>query len=202
MVSNNAVKTNSVAEAVSTFLEALGDRLGTRFEGENFKDTPQRVARMYDEILGGHIDTEEQVTKILSSAFPCTNNSLVLVRDIETFSLCPHHLLPVRYKVHVAYIPGKKVLGLSKLARLADVLSRRLVLQEQLTEDVTENLMRVNGCQGAACVVEGTHYCMVMRGVKQSQATTITSSLKGAFLQESTRAELFDAIYGQGRRAL
>lgn len=186
---------DKLEEGARTILEGLRE-LGLNIDDENFKGTPARVARMYREVLAGIGDTEKEVEHILSSAFPCQNNNLVLVRDIEAFSLCPHHLLPVHYNIHVAYLPNGKVIGLSKLARLVDVLARRPVLQEQLVEDISTSLMRIEGCMGAACIAEGVHYCMVMRGVKQSRAKTVASSMKGAFLTEDQiKQELLKLVF-------
>ncbi len=176
-------------------LQALSEELGLDLNDENFDDTPARISRMYREILSGLKDTDKQVEKILNSAFPCNNDQLVLVKDIEAFSICPHHFLPVHYKIHIAYIPSVRVVGLSKLARLANILAKRPVLQEQFVEDVSSSLMKIEGCLGAACIAEGAHYCMVMRGVRQSQSRTITSSLKGVFLEDAgARQELMQLI--------
>ncbi len=181
--------------AAWNLLQALSEELGLDLNDENFDDTPARISRMYREILSGLKDTDKQVEKILNSAFPCNNDQLVLVKDIEAFSMCPHHFLPVHYKIHIAYIPSVRVVGLSKLARLANILVKRPVLQEQFVEDVSSSLMKIEGCLGAACIAEGAHYCMVMRGVRQSQSRTITSSLKGVFLEDArARQELMQLI--------
>jgi len=181
--------------AAWNLLQALREELGLDLNDENFDDTPARISRMYREILSGLKDTDKQVEKILNSAFPCNNDQLVLVKDIEAFSMCPHHFLPVHYKIHIAYIPSVRVVGLSKLARLANILAKRPVLQEQFVEDVSSNLMKIEGCLGAACIAEGAHYCMVMRGVRQGQSRTITSSLKGVFLEDArARQELVQLI--------
>lgn len=181
--------------AAWNLLQALSEELGLNLNDENFNDTPARISRMYREILSGLKDTDKQVEEILNSAFPCNNDQLVLVKDIEAFSICPHHFLPVHYKIHIAYIPSVRVVGLSKLARLANVLAKRPVLQEQFVEDVSSSLMKIEGCLGAACIAEGAHYCMVMRGVRQSQSRTITSSLKGVFLEDArARQELMQLI--------
>lgn len=194
-IRNNAVSQDPIQRACQDLLMAISFELGLDLSDENFFDTPERMSRMYREILSGLKDTDKQVEKILNSAFPCNNDQLVLIRDIETFSLCPHHFLPVHYKIHVAYIPSEKVIGLSKLTRLANILAKRPVLQEQLVDDISSNLMKINGAVGAACVAEGTHYCMAMRGVKQSQSTTITSSLKGVFIKDDkARNELMDLL--------
>jgi len=181
--------------AAWNLLQALREELGLDLNDENFDDTPARISRMYREILSGLKDTDKQVEKILNSAFPCNNDQLVLVKDIEAFSMCPHHFLPVHYKIHIAYIPSVRVVGLSKLARLANILAKRPVLQEQFVEDVSSSLMKIEGCLGAACIAEGAHYCMVMRGVRQGQSRTITSSLKGVFLEDArARQELMQLI--------
>lgn len=162
------------------------DGLGVNSDDLNFKDTPSRVARAYQEILGGMENTEKQIKEILSSSFPSEFSQMVLLNNIRAFSFCPHHLLPVDYQVTVAYIPSEngEVLGISKLGRLVTTLAKRPVLQEQLTEDITKHLMGIKGVVGAGCVVKGIHYCMVMRGAKQSEAVTITSSLKGSILTD------------------
>lgn len=192
---NKSTKVDQIEFAARYFLQSLSEELGLDLTDENFNDTPARISRMYREILSGLEDTDGQVEKILNSAFPCDNDQLILVKDIEAFSICPHHFLPVHYKIHIAYIPSIQVVGLSKLARLANILAKRPVLQEQFVEDISSNLMKIEGCLGAACIAEGIHYCMVMRGVKQSQSRTITSSLKGAFLEDAcARQELMQLI--------
>jgi len=189
-----------IREGAEKLLEGISKELGLDLQNENFADTPARMSRMYREILSGVDRTDEQVEGILKSAFPCDNDQLVLIKDIEAFSLCPHHFLPVHYKIHVAYIPSGEVIGLSKLSRLVNILACRPVLQEQFVNDVSDNLMKIKGTVGAACIAEGEHYCMTMRGVKQSQAKTITSSLKGVFLEgnghkaQQARQELLQLI--------
>lgn len=174
-------------------LKGMKNRFGLNLEDPNFTDTPKRVSRMYDEIFSGIKDTDEQVKKILDSSFPSNYDQMILLRDIETFSMCPHHFLPVHYHISVAYIPSEKgrVLGISKLARLAEILAKRPILQEQLTDDITRYLMSLEGCRGAACIVKGVHYCMVMRGVRKPTTTTITSSLKGVFLNKPEARQEF-----------
>jgi len=189
---------DSIEKGVALILEGLKERYDLDTSDGNFTDTPKRVSKMYEELFAGIENTDEQVKAILDSAFPCDYNNLILMKDVEAFSMCPHHFLPVQYNVHVAYIPAKKrgrVIGLSKLARLVDILARRPVLQEQFVDDVTEGLMKIPGCVGAACIAEGKHFCMIMRGVKQSHANTVTSSLKGDFFgNPEARQELLDLI--------
>lgn len=188
---------SSVERGVQWILKGLKDDYGLDLQDENFTDTPKRIARAYAEIFEGVKNTEVQVQNVLCSAFPCEYDQLILAKDIEVFSMCPHHFLPVQYKIHAAYIPseGGSVIGISKLSRLVEILAKRPVLQEQLVEDVTKYLMRLDGCSGAACIAEGIHFCMAMRGVKQHNSKTITSSLKGVFFDEpETRAELLQLI--------
>lgn len=192
---SESLRDDPIQEASWNLLLSISAELGLDLDDINFADTPARMSRMYREILSGLPDTDAQVKKILNSAFPCDNDQLVLVKDVEAFSICPHHFLPVHYKIHIAYIPSTQVVGLSKLARLANILAKRPVLQEQFVEDVSSNLMKIEGCLGAACIAEGTHYCMVMRGVRQSQSRTITSSLKGVFLEDArARQELMQLV--------
>lgn len=182
----------TIERAMEYMFEGLKDELGLDITDENFRETPQRVSRMYKEIFAGVPNTERQVQDILQSAFPCDRDSMIVMKDVETFSMCPHHFLPVHYIVHVGYIPaGKKVLGISKLIRLVDILAKRPVLQEQFVEDVTQYLMTIDGCEGAVCIAEGKHYCMGMRGVKRPGATTTTSSMRGAFIRSPGVREEF-----------
>lgn len=187
---------NDIEKGIHLVFKGLKKEFGLDLNDENFKDTPKRIARAYYEIFYGIKNTNEQVKNILASSFLSSNNEIVLVKDIRVFSMCPHHLLPVDYKVHVAYIPNGKVLGISKLARLAEILAKRPVLQEKFVNDVTEALQQINPL-GAACLAEGRHYCMIMRGICQPNAVTVTSSLKGVFFEEeSARQELMKLIKG------
>jgi GTP cyclohydrolase I len=187
-----------VEKGVHLILKGLKNELGLNLKDENFKDTPKRVARAYAEIFSGVKGTRQQINEILESAFPCEFDSMVVASDIEVFSMCPHHLLPVHYKISAAYIPSKehgKVIGISKLSRIVEILAKRPVLQEQLSIDITKALMRLKGCKGAAAVVDGVHYCMVMRGVKQTLSHTKTSSVRGEFnINASTRSEFMHLI--------
>jgi GTP cyclohydrolase I len=170
---------------------------GIDVSNENFTETPSRVRRAYSEIFAGAARTEEKVSKILASGFPCQSSEMVIVRDVRVFSMCPHHLLPVDYNIHVAYIPsvGGRVLGISKLPRLVELLAKRPVLQEELVFDVTNKLMTVAGVEGAACLAYGTHYCMAMRGAKQENAVTITSSMTGLFMDDpAVRSEFLSLV--------
>lgn len=184
---------DKITRGMSIILLGMSEKYGLDLRDDNFTGTPNRVMKMFDELFSGMQNTEEQIKEILDSSFPSDYNQMVMLKNVETFSMCPHHFLPVHYFISMAYIPSKtgKVLGISKLARLAEILSRRPVLQEQLTEDITKYLMEIKGSEGAACIVKGVHYCMVMRGIKKANATTITSSLKGAFYNDSTARQEF-----------
>ena len=144
------------------------------FDGANFDETPQRVAKMWDNFL--------HVEKPILRAFPTTNNEMVVLKGIELWGFCPHHLLPIKYILKIGYIPSDKVLGLSKLARLAKYCISRLPLQEDLPYLITDELQRVLKPLGCGCQVNGYHLCIAMRGVEQDKATFITTSLKGIML--------------------
>jgi len=159
----------------------------------SLKETPKRVARMYEEILSGIGQDPE---KIIGKFFYEEFNELVLVKDIPFYSLCEHHLLPFFGKVHIAYLPdGKKVIGISKLARLVDVFTKRLQLQERMTNQIADTIMKVLTPQGSMVVVEGEHLCMVMRGIKKPGSKIVTSAMRGIFLRDlRTRGEALNLI--------
>ncbi len=181
-----------IAKAVRKTLESIGEDP----HREGLRDTPVRVARMYDELTAGyHVDP---VSLINGALFEVEYSEMVIVKDIDFYSLCEHHLLPFFGKVHVAYIPKKKVLGLSKIPRMVDMFARRLQVQERMTQQIADFLEEVVKPLGVAVVVEGAHMCSMMRGVKKANATMITSALSGAFKNNpKTRAEFMEHI---GRR--
>jgi GTP cyclohydrolase I len=185
-----------IQEGTYLMLQGLADYIGIDPEDENFKDTPSRVARSYEEIFAGGADTEKQIANILKTGFPGEGyDEIILVKGIKTFSMCPHHFLPVEYDIDIAYIPGEDniVLGISKLPRIAQILSKRPVLQESLTKDIGEALQAIKPL-GVAVRVSGIHYCMRMRGVKV-QSATITSYVTGCFREKpEARAEFFNLI--------
>lgn len=181
---------------VKALLVALSEELGLNLVDPNFKDTPQRVANTYKELLSGTKDTKKQIDAILEKRFPSTGyRGIIFSPNILTYSLCPHHLLPVKYVTALGYIPSDSgfVLGASKLARVVEVLSHRAVLQEKFTTDVVNYLDAIKP-KGIAVVVSGEHYCMRARGVKQ-QATFETSAVTGVFKQiPEARKEFFDLL--------
>lgn len=173
------------------------EAMGMDVDIANFGGTPKRVGRAYYEIFAGCENTDKQVEDILKTAFPCEGDvGMIVEGPITTFSMCPHHLLPVEYQIYVGYIPKENqgVLGLSKLARLAEVYSKRPVLQEQLGKDIVSALGSLN-VDGAACFIRGKHMCMRMRGIKKPEASTTTCALYGSFKEDqSTREEFYNVI--------
>lgn len=169
--------------------------IGEDPDREGLKDTPSRVVRSYRELFGGYkIHPETLLTTFEDGA--C--DELVLLKDIEFFSFCEHHLLPFMGYAHVAYVPNGKVIGLSKLARLVDVYSRRLQIQERLTQQITAALDLYLQPKGSACVVQAHHSCMSCRGVRKRETVMVTSSLTGVFKEDSsTRAEFMSMIHGR-----
>jgi len=178
-----------VEEAVQAILTSVGED-PTR---DGLLHTPERVARMYEELLSGyHIDP---ITTINHALFDVDYDEMVVVKDIEYYSLCEHHLLPFYGRVHIAYLPKGKVLGLSKIPRVVDMFARRLQVQERMTKQIADFLNEVLHPLGVAVVVEGAHLCSMMRGVKKANARMVTSALIGRFKSDArTRAEFFNHI--------
>lgn len=160
--------------AVRMFLEAVGEDP----DRPALLGTPDRVARMAEELFGG---TDAAAEKALSVTFDCTNDDLVLEKDIQFYSLCEHHLLPFYGKAHIAYLPSGRVAGLSKLARAVEAYARRAQIQEQLTEQIASAMMKYLKPRGVMVVVEAEHMCMTMRGVKKPGTKTLTYVCKGEF---------------------
>ena len=175
--------------AVRELLAAIGEDP----EREGLKDTPARVARAYAELTAGLRMTPEDV---LTTTFDIGHDEMVLVRDIELWSMCEHHLVPFTGVAHVGYIPSHdgRITGLSKLARLVDVFARRPQVQERLTTLVADSLMRILQPRGAIVVVECEHLCMSMRGIRKPGALTITSAVRGQLRDPTTRAEAMSLI--------
>jgi GTP cyclohydrolase I len=181
--------------AVRELLIAIGEDP----EREGLRETPARVARAYAELTQGLRQTAHDV---LRTTFDLGHEEMVLVRDIELWSMCEHHLVPFTGVAHVGYIPAEtgKITGLSKLARLVDVYAKRPQVQERLTTQVADSLMEILEARGVIVVIEAEHLCMTMRGVRKAGARTITSAVRGAFLtQQATRAEAM-ALISSGAR--
>ena len=186
--------TGDIECAVRDILEAIGEDV----EREGLLNTPARVSRMYQELTAGyHVDP---VRLINDAIFDVQYDQMVIVRDIDFYSLCEHHLLPFLGQAHVAYIPDGKVIGLSKIPRIVEMFARRLQLQERLTEEIARFLDKTLHPLGVAVVAEGLHMCSAMRGVKKANARMVTSAMLGVFKENSTtRHEFFEHI---GRRHL
>jgi GTP cyclohydrolase I len=179
------------AAAVRELLLAVGedpDRAG-------LEDTPQRVARSFRELLNG---MGRSGSEVLSTTFDLAHEEMVLVRDIEVYSLCEHHMVPFHGVAHVGYIPAAdgRITGLSKLARLVDIYSHRLQVQERMTSQIADDLMNALGARGAIVVVDCEHLCMAMRGVRKPGARTLTSAVRGLLKEPVTRAEAMSLILG------
>ncbi|WP_027632364.1 GTP cyclohydrolase I FolE [Clostridium hydrogeniformans] len=174
-----------IKEGVKLIIEAIGEDPNR----EGLQETPDRIARMYKEVFGGlYEDSKEH----LSKSFTVEEDNIVIERDITYYSMCEHHFLPFFGKAHIAYIPNGKVAGLSKLARTVDVFSKRPQLQEKLTSDIGEAIMKHLDAKGVMVMVEGEHLCMTMRGVKKPGSKTVTLCYKGEF---ETNKDLRDEVY-------
>lgn len=160
---------------------------------EGLLKTPSRVRKAYEFMFGGY---KEDAREILESAmFTSSNDEMVLIKDIEFYSTCEHHLLPIIGRAHIAYIPDGRVVGLSKIPRIVDVYARRMQIQEQLTEQIADAIMEAIKPKGVAVVIQARHMCMEMRGVEKINSTTTSSALRGLFKKdEKTRAEFFSLI--------
>lgn len=191
---NRAFGLPKVEKAITDLLTALAEEYGIDPKDENFIGTPKRVSRLFCEIFEGMVDTENEVEEILSAAYEQKYDEMVTVGPIETFAVCPHHLLPVEVISYVGYIPNGKVLGLSKLARLVQLLSAQPILQEKLTVDITDKLMDVLGAKGAGCVIRARHFCMCMRGARSRNSWTATSSMVGVLRDKPEARQEFLAL--------
>jgi GTP cyclohydrolase IA len=179
-----------VEEGIRLVLEGIGEDPGR----DGLKETPRRVADMYREVFSG---LREDPDAVVDAVFDVGHDEMIMVRDIPLYAQCEHHLVPFVGKAHVAYVPGKdgRITGLSKLARLVDVLCRRPQVQERLTTEVAEVLERVLKPRGVFVVVEAEHLCMSMRGVKKPGSVTVTSAVRGVFKTDArTRSEALGLI--------
>lgn len=182
-----AIDTEAIKEHVRGILVALGDNP----DREGLRETPERVAKMYEEVFEGMNYSNHEIAVMFDKTFSQDRSpeqpeqqDMVLVRDIDIFSYCEHHLaLMYDMKVTVAYIPHGRVIGLSKIARIADMVGKRLQLQERIGSDIAEILQEILGSEDVAVIIEGTHSCMSARGIKKAAATTKTYTLRGAFLE-------------------
>lgn len=182
-------KQKKFEECVKTMLEIIGEDPNR----EGLLKTPKRVYKAFMRLTEGyHKDPQEVLNEAL---FTSSNDEMVVVRDIEFYSLCEHHLLPIIGRAHVAYIPNGKVVGLSKIPRMVNVYARRLQIQEQMTEQIADAIMETINPKGVGVVVQARHMCMEMRGVEKICSTTVSSALRGVFKDDiKTREEFFNII--------
>jgi GTP cyclohydrolase I len=183
-----AIDSQRVEQVIRDLLEAIGedpDRQGLR-------ETPRRVAKMYEEIGGG---THEEAVDVLGTQFDEDHQEMVIIRDVPFYSMCEHHLLPFFGTAHVGYLPKGKVVGISKLARAVDILARRPQVQERLTSQVADAIMTALGPEGVAVVIRAEHLCMAMRGVRKPGASVVTSATRGDFRDSvATRSEFLSLL--------
>jgi GTP cyclohydrolase IA len=191
-----ATRTESPTLTSATFEDLMREflvRLGEDPDREGLQNTPSRVHKAYEFLTRGYSEDPEAMLK--EALFTVTYDEMVIVKDVEMFSLCEHHMLPFFGKVHVAYIPNGKVIGLSKIPRLIETFSRRLQIQERLTTQIAETIQKVIQPQGVGVVIEARHLCMMMRGVEKQHSQAVTSSMLGCFREEQeTRQEFLSLI--------
>ncbi|MFH1574952.1 MAG: GTP cyclohydrolase I FolE [Acidobacteriota bacterium] len=178
---------------ISEHIRQMLLELGEDPDRDGLKDTPGRVEKAFRFLTSGYAHDVGDV--INNALFDVEYDEMVIVSDIDFFSLCEHHMLPFFGKCHVAYIPHNKVIGLSKIARLVDVFSRRLQVQERLTTQIAETISEAIKPQGVGVVVEAQHMCMLMRGVEKQNSRAVTSSMLGSFRRQETRMEFLDLIF-------
>ena len=195
-VDPNAAIGDFDAAGVESAIRALLIAVGENPDRDGLKDTPARVARSYQEIFAGlHMQAED----VLTTTFDLGHEEMIIVRDIEMYSTCEHHLVPFHGRAHIGYIPGPngRITGLSKLARLVDLYARRPQVQERLTSQIADALVRILEPSGAIVVVEAEHLCMSMRGIRKPGSKTLTSAVRGSLLEPATRAEAMSLIQGR-----
>lgn len=180
---------DKIKQGVRLLLEGIGEDT----EREGLIDTPDRIARMYEEIFAG---LNQDAAEPLSRVFTAQNTDMIIEKDITFYSMCEHHLLPFYGKAHIAYIPNKKVAGLSKLARTVEVFARRPQLQERMSVQIAEALMEELDAAGSMVILEAEHMCMTMRGIKKPGSRTVTIASKGRFADDEKLRQTFISIAG------
>ncbi len=180
-------------EVMENYYKELISQIGEDLNREGLKDTPRRAAEAFRFLTKGY---HEDIDKVINNAlFESDNDEMIIVKDIELYSLCEHHLLPFFGKCHVGYLPSGKIIGLSKIARIVDVFGRRLQNQENLTKQIAETIMKYTAAKGVGVVIEARHLCMMMRGVEKQNSVMKTSCMLGLFRSESsTRSEFLSLI--------
>ena len=189
----NPTETSTLAQAsFEELVREMLSRLGDDPAREGLEDTPRRVAKSLEFLTHGYALSPAEVVN--GALFSVDYDEMVIVKDIEMFSLCEHHMLPFFGKVHIAYIPNGKVIGLSKLPRLVDVFARRLQVQERLTKQLADAIQEIIQPQGVGVVIDARHLCMMMRGVEKQHSAAVTSAMLGAFRQQETRNEFLSLL--------
>ncbi len=184
-------------EKVKAAVRELLIYLGENPDREGLSDTPNRVVKSFERLFGGYLQDPEDVLTTFEEDDVIPHDQIILLKDIEFYSTCEHHMLPFVGKAHVAYIPRDKVVGISKLARIVEIFSRRLQIQERVGNQVSHALMTHLNAKGSACIIESKHFCMTCRGVEKQNSVMVTSSLRGVFLHNNeTRQELLKLIKG------
>lgn len=178
------VDKNKIEEGFRLILEGMGEDANR----EGLKETPQRIARMYEEIFAG---MEQEPEEVLSKVFHTKSSEMVIEKDITFYSMCEHHFMPFYGKAHVAYIPDGKVVGLSKLARTVEIYAKRPQLQEQMTEQICDAIMKYLQPKGVVVMLEAEHMCMTMRGVKKPGSATVTYATRGEFAENPVLVDRF-----------
>ena len=190
--------TRRLEDPIEPLVHELMTHLGENPGRDGLKETPYRVAKAFRELTRGYQQDPQQVLR--SALFDVTYDEMVIVKDIEVFSLCEHHLLPFYGKLHVAYIPTDRVIGLSKTARMVDIFARRLQIQERLTQQVAESIQEAIKPAGVGVVCEAQHLCMMMRGVEKQHSSTITSAMLGVFRDNPKTREEFLTLVSSARQ--
>ena len=194
-VENNEEVLDPVIREIKDHMHGIIKLLGENPDREGLLKTPQRVAKALKFLTSGYEKDPEQI--LLSALFRERYDEMVLVKDIDFYSMCEHHMLPFFGKAHIAYIPNGKIVGLSKLPRIVDVFARRMQVQERMTQQIKETIQKVLEPQGVAVVIEARHMCMMMRGVEKQNSITTTSGMSGVFLNDNaTRSEFMRLIRG------
>ena len=192
LMSNTSIITSDYQESVESYRQLIGST-GEDLERPGLEETPMRAAKAFAHLTQGYHQSLDEVVN--DALFPSSNRELVLVQNIEFYSLCEHHMLPFHGIAHVGYLPNGQVLGLSKFARIVDMFARRLQVQENLSEEIAQAIMDVTGCRGVAVVMDASHMCMMMRGVNKQHSTTRSTAMLGDYMHDNqARNEFLGAL--------
>ena len=191
-MSNTPTVISDYHQSIESYRQLISST-GEDLERPGLEETPKRAAKAFAHLTQGYHQNLEEVVN--DAVFPSTNRELVLVQNIEFYSLCEHHMLPFHGIAHIGYLPNGQVLGLSKFARIVDMFARRLQIQENLSEQVAQTIMDVTGCRGVAVVMDASHMCMMMRGVSKQHSTTRSTAMLGEYVHDNqARNEFLNAL--------